>query len=497
MNRSTRFRIAYLLLAAVGALVISQPALADLGTIDPTVVREDAKLTASDAAANDWFGFSVALSGDTAVVGVFSDNHLGANAAGSAYVFQRSGTSWSEQAKLTASDAAPRNRFGYSVALSGDTAVVGAYLDDHAGGMDAGSAYVFQRSGTGWSEQAKLTASDAAFGNWFGFSVAISGDTAVVVALNSAAYVFQRSGTSWSERAKLIASDATATDLFGFSVGLSGDTAVVGAPFGDNAGGTLVGSAYVFQRSGTSWSEQAKLTASDAAFNDVFGYSVAASGDTVLVGADGSAYVFQRSGTSWSEQAKLIASDAAVGDFFGFSVAVSCDSAVVGAPFGDNAGGTHAGAVYDFVRSGTTWSEQFKLTASDAATGDFFGRSVALSGYLVVVGASFDDHAGGTDAGSAYVFDFEPRCPIALLTNLFDTLLDLNIQHGIENSLGAKLNAAIRALDDVNQNNNVAAIETLEAFINAVDAQRGNHITETDADLLIAAAQEIIDLLLA
>ena len=209
---------------------------------------------------------------------------------------------WSEQQKLTASDAAWNDDFGTSVALSGDTAVVGAPFDDDAGSA-SGSAYVFVRSGTRWSQQQKLTASDAAPNDDFGLAVALSGDTAVVGAIgdddagrdSGAAYVFVRSGTRWSQQQKLTASDAASNDLFGISVAVSGDTAVVGAYADDDAGGDS-GAAYVFVRSGTRWSEQQKLTASDAAAGIRFGNSVAVSGDTAVVGAyaDDSAYVFVR-----------------------------------------------------------------------------------------------------------------------------------------------------------------------------------------------------------
>jgi hypothetical protein len=317
----------------------------------------------------------------------------------------RSGTRWSQQQKLTASDAAPNDDFGLAVAVSGDTAVVGAIGDDDAG-RDSGAAYVFVRSGTRWSQQQKLTASEAASNDLFGISVAVSGDTAVVGAYadddaggdSGAAYVFVRSGTRWRQQQKLTASDAASSDLFGNSVAVSGDTAVVGARGDDDAGGVNSGAAYVFVRSGTRWSQQQKLTASDAAPNDDFGLAVALSGDTAVVGAENnSAYVFVRSGTRWSEQQKLTASDAAAGagGFFGNSVAVSGDTAVVGAYADVDAGGD-SGAAYVFVRSGTRWSEQQKLTASDAAAGIRFGNSVAVSGDTAVVGAYADD--------SAYVF---------------------------------------------------------------------------------------------
>ncbi|MSQ08671.1 MAG: hypothetical protein EXR44_05165, partial [Dehalococcoidia bacterium] len=197
------------------------------------------KLTASDGAANDFFGYSVAVSGDTAVVGAWGDD----SAKGSAYVFTRSGSTWTQQQKLTASDGAAIDYFGYSVAVSGDTAVVGAYGDDSY----KGSAYVFTRSGSTWTQQQKLTASDGAANDYFGGSVAVSGDTAVVGAYGDdsekgSAYVFTRSGSTWTQQQKLTASDGAANDFFGWSVAVSGDTAVVGARSDDSS----KGSAYMF-----------------------------------------------------------------------------------------------------------------------------------------------------------------------------------------------------------------------------------------------------------
>ena len=383
------------------------------GILEAVIATEEAKLTASDAADGDVFGYSVALSGDTAVVGAWNDDHAGGESAGSAYVFTRSGTTWSEQQKLTASDPAAGEWFGISVALSGDTVVVGA-SQDHGSAPFAGAAYVFVRSGTSWTEQQKLTASDAAAGDGFGISVALSGDTAVVGAdhddfadghTQGSAYVFVRSGVSWGEQQKLTASDAASIDSFGQSVAISGDTAVIGAQLDDFARGDAQGSAYVFTRSGTTWSEQQKLTASDATDGAWFGYSVGTSGDTVVIGAPyednsggttaGSAYVFVRQGTSWSEQQKLTASDASSDDVFGTSVSLSGDTVIVGAPTDDNGGGPNGGSAYLFVRSGTVWTEEAKLIASDAEVGAWFGRSVAASGERVLVGGY---------AETAYVF---------------------------------------------------------------------------------------------
>ena len=403
----------------VGSLVLAAapPARAQC---DP---RELVKLIASDAAAGDRFGTSVAVDGDTTAVGVPYDDHSNRTDAGSAYVFVRSAGVWTVQAKLTASDAAPGDYFGVSVAVSGDTAVVGAGCDDHTGGNCAGSAYVFVRSGGIWTQQAKLTASDASQYNAFGHRVSLSGDTAAVGALGyrnqtGSAYVFVRSGGVWRQQAKLTASDAAAFDYFGYSVFISSDTVVIGAYEDDHAAGTDAGSAYVFVKPAGGWgdmTETAKLTASDAAAGDKFGVSVSVSGDTAVVGAlfdthaggyqAGSVYVFVNYSGAWIEQAKLTASDAAASDYFGVSICVSDDTTVIGAYGRDLSGVTNAGSAYAFMRSGGVWTQQAKLTASDAAASDYFGYAVTVSGDTAVIGAYADDHAGGTDAGSAYVFD--------------------------------------------------------------------------------------------
>jgi len=385
---------------------------------DWTATTQQAKIQASDAQADDLFSYSVDISSDTVVVSAHVED-TGGNAAGAAYVFTRSGTSWSQQAKLQSSDIEAVDIFGHSVAIDGDTIVVGSRNED-AGGSSAGALYVFTRSGTTWSQQAKLLASDAQADDYLGFSVAIDGDTIVAGANKEdtggteagAAYVFTRSGTTWSQQAKLTASDAAADDYFGSAVNISGDTVVVGAS-NEDAGGSNAGAAYVFTRSGTSWSQQAKLTASDAASNDYFGgTAIGISGDTVAVGArlkpysgyvyKGAAYIFTRSGTSWSQQAKLTASDAENGDQFGNTIAITGDTVVVGAHEEDT-GGSNAGAAYIFTRSGTSWTEAKKIQASDVGAGDEFGNFVAISGNTVLVTAYGED-TGGDNAGAAYTF---------------------------------------------------------------------------------------------
>ena len=388
--------------------------------IDPFIQK--AKLTASDGAAGDFFGYSVSSDGNTVVVGAYSDDID----PGSAYVFVKPKGGWSTTsgyaAKLTASDGAAYDYFGYCVSVSGDTVVVGAFGDDSS----RGSAYVFVKPEDGWAnmtQTAKLTASDGTWADSFGRSVSISGDMVVVGAYtdddfgdaSGSAYVFVRPSGGWEDMiqtAKLTASDGSQEDLFGCSVSVSGDTVLVGA-FGDDS---TRGSAYVFVRPGGGWvnmTQTAKLTASDGAADNFFGISVSTSGDTVVIGAVGadgwlgSAYVFVEPGLGWSTTsaytAKLTPSDGAGGDFFSGSVSISGDTVVVGAA-GDDDNGSGSGSAYVFVKPGGGWvdmTQAAKLTASEGAEGDNFGKAVSVSGDTVVVGAYGDD----TSRGSAYVFE--------------------------------------------------------------------------------------------
>ena len=381
---------------------------------DALISIQQAKLLASDGEDFDRLGVAVAISGNTALVAADRDDDRGSD-AGAVYVFVRSGAIWTQQAKLTAGDGAANEAFGSSVALSGDTAVIGAIFDAEVGGSALGAAYVFVRSGTTWSQQAKLIAADGTSDDQFGTSVAISGDTAVIGAVNDndrgdhsgSAYVFVRSGAAWSQQAKLLAADGVAFDSFGISVAAAGDTAVAGA-FG---AGDRSGAAYVFVRAGTTWTQQAKLAAAGGTAGDQLGGAVALSGDTALIGASGAddhgddsgaAYVFVRGGATWTQQAQLTAADGAGGDQLGGAVALDGDTALIGARF-DGDLGAASGSAYVFGRSATTWSQQAKLTADDGAAVDFFGVSVALSGSSALIGAVGDDDHGSS-SGAAYVF---------------------------------------------------------------------------------------------
>ncbi|MEI7658591.1 MAG: immunoglobulin domain-containing protein [Phycisphaerae bacterium] len=496
---------------------------------------QQARLLASDGAAGDSFGVSIAFDGDTIAVGSYQDDIGAAADQGSVYVFTRSGSTWTQQAKLLASDGAAGDTFGNAVHLRGDSLIVGAPTDTTPAGALAGSAYVFTRSGATWTQQARLAASDGRGADFFGSGVAIEGDTAIVGAFfadigssvnQGAAYVYRRSGTSWTQESKLVAPDGAAGDAFGISVALRNGTVAIGSFFDDVATAADGGSVYLFSRGAGSWTHQARLempgggagvndqfgfpialtddavlvgavlddvggkvdagsawifskvagawlvgdlqmplngesddafgasiaiagdtmaigaprdnigsaidqgsvrimlrrggqwgaqatlVASDGAAGDRFGTSVAIEGDTIVVGAagddalapagadSGSAYVFTRSGSMWTQQSKLTASDAAPGAAFGQAVGLSGDSVVVGAPQSPSA----EGAAYVFTRAGTAWSQQARVVASDRAVGDSFGASVALVGDDLAVGSPLDDGAAGVDQGSVYVF---------------------------------------------------------------------------------------------
>lgn len=327
-----------------------------------------------------------------------------------------------EQIKLVANDGLANDFFGYSVALSGDTTVIGAYKIDDERGEDVGAAYVYTREATGWKLQTKLNASDGAAGDTFGGMSTIEGDTAVIGVIRSddatigedtgAAYVFTRSDGKWRQQAKLTANDSAKGDALGWSIGISGNILVVGAPRDDDKGEDS-GSVYVFTRSDNIWRQTAKLTADDGSEGDVFGISVAISGDTILVGADlneekgfnaGAAYVFTRNGDTWKQQAKLTADDGAEGDIFGVRVALEDDTALISARRDDHQDiGVDAGSVYVFTRAFTKWSQQAKLIAPDSKADDRFGHSIALAGDSALIGAMFQD-SKGENAGAAYLY---------------------------------------------------------------------------------------------
>jgi hypothetical protein len=346
----------------------------------------------------------------------------GGSTSGSAYVFERSGDGWSQVGKLVAEDGTVGDWFGWSVAIDGDYAVVGAPFAPGESSLSQGAAYVFAWSGSAWTQVDKLTAADAAAWDEFGRAVAISGDYAIVGADHDdeavgtdqgSAYVFRRSGDGWTQVGKLTAADAAESDNFGIAAAMDGDYAVVGAWRDDDAAGTDQGSAYIFERSGDSWNQVAKLVASDAAPDDRFGRAVALNGPYAVVGAfgadgpggdnQGSAYVFERFGATWNQVATLVASDGSAGDRLGMSVTVHGEYAVAGASGKDSGSLTGSGAAYVFRRAIGSWVAVDSIVAEDAKSYDAFGASVALGASHLVVGASLDDESE-FNQGSAYVY---------------------------------------------------------------------------------------------
>jgi hypothetical protein len=397
--------------SVINTTVLSPPQSSTTG-----IWSETQKLLASDGAAGDEFGIYTSLDGDTAIIGANWDDDNGNN-SGSAYVFTCIGNTWTQQAKLLASDGDAEDWFGCSVALSGDTAIIGAEgVDDN--GNNSGSAYVFIRTGTTWTQQQKLLASDGTPHDNFGIYVSLDGDTALIGAradsihgnYSGSAYVFTRTGTTWTQQQKLVPQDGQAEDNFGICVSLKGDTALIGAWYDDDNGANS-GSAYVFTRSGMTWTQQAKLLASDGAAGDEFGNSVFLSGDTAIIASpfdddnaanSGSAYVFVRTGTTWTQQQKLLPSDGASGDQFSmWNVGLDGDTALIGAWYDDD-NGANSGSAYVFTRTGTTWTQQQKILASDGAAGDNFA-GYSISGNTAIITSWYDDD-NGANSGSAYVF---------------------------------------------------------------------------------------------
>ena len=377
-------------------LVSSASAVAASPRAAPSIGKQLAELKCSDTLTGDAVGVSVAISGTTALVGAPGS----AKDAGRAYVFTETAAHWNEVAELKGSDTVASDFFGYSVAISGTTAVVSA----PGFAKNAGRAYIFARTPTGWKQAAELKGSDTVAGDYFGDSLAISGATTFVGAdghVKSAgrAYVFTNVATGWEQVAELKGSDTVAGDGFGYAVAISGTTVIVGAP--DHA--KDAGRAYVFTDATAGWKQAAELKGSDTVANNGFGVSVAISGMTAIAGAPGfskaagRAYVFAKTGGVWTQARELKGLDTVASDDFGYTVAISNATAVAGAPGFSKA----AGRAYVFTNTATGWKQAVKMKGSDTVAADYFGYSVAISGTTAIVGA--DGHA--KSAGRAYLFD--------------------------------------------------------------------------------------------
>jgi hypothetical protein len=353
---------------------------------------EQDKLLSSAGTSGDFFGCSVSIDGNHAVIGAYGDN----GGTGSAYIFIRSGTIWTEAQKLTASDGEAGDHFGSSVSIHENLVIIGAYGDD--GGT--GSAYIFNGTSTTWFEEQKLTASDGEAGDYFGSSVSINGDMAIVGAIGDdsytgAVYSFNYSGTTWNELIKLELADNAIGDRFGCSVSFDGTFAIIGA-YGDE---NYSGSAYILEYC-CYWKLRGKVNVSSSL--PFFGWSVSIDGDHAIIGAPGipdsgstgSAYIFKREENKWYEHAYFNGTNN--DEYLGLSVSIDGGYAIAGA-YGDD---SCTGLAYIFNRSGTIWNEEQKLTASDSTIGDCFGNSVSINAGYAIIGAKSDDN----DIGSAYMF---------------------------------------------------------------------------------------------
>lgn len=397
-GRTTAALCLALTLAAAG------PCPAALGA-GPTVLSTGQLLTAGDGVTEERAGSSVAVRGDWLAIGAPN----GYSDAGAVYVATRSGSGWAVTQRLVAPDAAMYDMFGVSVAMCGDTLVVGA----SGRASERGAAYVFVRSGMQWVYSATLTASDGATMHRFGEAVSIDAGTIVVGApgVNShagRAYVFVWTGSGWAEQGKLTATDATANDYFGRAVAIRGDTALIGSPLDDTLSSDG-GSAYVFTRSGSAWTQRTEIVSVSSDPGDWFGSSVALSDGTALIGAAlddtptvsncGKAYVYVGSGPTWSHQATLQQPTPTSAAMFGASVALDADLALVGAPQATYSG-PYSGGAYYYLRSGTAWSAASTLIHASMTSYSDLGQSVAVSETTGVAGSPrFGDYRG-----AAYVF---------------------------------------------------------------------------------------------
>ena len=457
-------------------------------------------ITASDAATSDYFGYFVAISadGNTAIVGAFAEDPSAISNAGSAYIFVRDGTTWTQQQKIWANDAGANDLFGSSGSISadGNTAIVGAPEDD-VSGTNSGSAYIFVRDGTTWTQQQKIWANDADATDLFGTAVSISadGNTVTVGAIHEDAsgtdsgsiYIFVRIGTAWTQQQKIWANDASSYIRLGGSISISadGNTIIVGI----RSDGTYwSGSAYIFVRDGETWAQQQKILADDTGPADNFGYSVAINydGSTAVVCAVfgaapsisdcGSAYIFVKDGVTWTQQQKIFTDNPIWNDQFGSSVAISPDgnTVVVGAR-NKNVSGISMGSVYTFCRNGTTWTQQQHIIASDGQSTNSFGNSVAISsGGTIIAGANKKN----TNTGKAYIYTKS--------NNEIDNTISLynNTWYNLGNILSVDIDGG--TIDNVQIGNFVPTTAKLTTLSHT-------YKTITDSDLTVDGSDNVLD----
>jgi hypothetical protein len=377
-------------------------------------------IEAADGQADDFFGHAVAISGDYAVVGARSDDETFMN-QGSAYVFFRNNGTWTQQAKLIASDPQQNALFGYSTTISGNVIIIGAPFADHGTTIDQGKAYVFTRSGTVWTQVGMLIPGDGLTNDHFGWSVSLDGSFAIVGspdddapgAEQGSAYIYDGS-TAWifgqGPQAKLTAADGAAGDRFGYSVDISGDYVIIGAHQDDIIANTNQGSAYIFFKPVANWTTgqayQSKLVAGDGAMDDRFGHSVTISGMNAVIGVpendigsnanQGSVYHFQRSGVAWSQLGgAMSAADGEGGDNFGHSVCISGNDLLIGAIHDIVGPLPFQGSAYLYKYTGVSYNIVRRIDDNNPVYGGNFGNSVGISGFNLVIGAALKNNLRG------------------------------------------------------------------------------------------------------
>jgi len=413
MGRKMKWIWAHLCILLIILSMFCRPAFAFL-------IEE--KICASDGKRNkpNYFGGingeGVSISGDFAVVGVTGAEPSGSY-SGAAYIYRYDGERWSEQQKLAASNGAASDKFGTSVSISGTRAIIGAYYGD-GNIANSGTAYIYSYNGKRWVEE-KLMASDGDSYDHFGYSVAISGDFAIVGAFGAgdypvnfgAAYIYGFDGTKWVEQQKLVPSDGYPGDQFGRKVSISGKYAIIGAPLNDDFG-MMSGAAYIFHYDGTKWIEQQKLLPSVGEKGDRFGWAVSISDTNAIVTAylgdgaaedSGASYVYHFNGSKWIEQQKLYEIDGSTFDRYGFSTAISGNYLLVTSKTRWPAGG-----VYLYHYDGTSWHKADRYWRA--------GESVSLDGHRVIIGTPFDnnDCNGNYITGSAIIHNIlEKNNPIS------------------------------------------------------------------------------------
>lgn len=378
----------------------------------------------NDGKAEDYFGYSAAIDGNTILVGAYKADINEVEDAGAAYVYVLNDNGWKQQAKLVAQPFFAQDTLGGNVALKGDVAMLGAIMRDDKE-EDSGAVVFFERDLNKWEQRQILTGPDTQAGDAFGQTIALEENYLVIGAPRNdalgndsgAAYIYKRESDIWHYHTKITAGDGVAGDLFGISVAIDGNTILVGADLHDEKAENA-GAVYVFVNKNNQWSQETKLIASDGGETDIFGVRVAISGNTALVSARrddiegigvdaGSAYIFERDGHTWQEKIKLTSPDGNADDRFGRGVALSKGTAIISA-MNHDANGSDTGALYVYKKGALGWKYTSKITAKVSSPNDRFGWNVALSNDIAVIATPNHNGAGG-NSGVVYIQNLKAK----------------------------------------------------------------------------------------